>query len=262
VTAATGRASLSGRPRLLARPATALLTAAAGGAWIVTLSIAQRMGDMPGTMGLGLPVFVSVWTVMMAAMMLPSVGPVASMYARTISGRRMVRAPAFVAGYLLAWAGTGVPAFGLAWLASHVTSGHRVASMTLAVTVFAACGVYQLTPLKDRCLAHCRSPLSQLLHYGSYRGRLRDLRAGAHHGAYCLACCWSLMALLVAFGVMNVVAMVGLMTVVATEKLWRHGVAISRAAGVVALALAALVVWVPGLAPGLRLAAHVHAGGT
>jgi len=56
-----------------------------------------------------------------------------------------------------------------------------------------------LTPLKDRCLAHCRSPLALLFRYASFRGRRRDVRAGVHHAAVCVACCWTLMALLVAF---------------------------------------------------------------
>jgi predicted metal-binding membrane protein len=122
----------------------------------------------------------------------------------------------------------------------------------VAVAVFASCGVYQLTPLKARCLKHCRSPLSLLLHYGAYRGPLRDVCAGVHHGAYCLGCCWSLMALFVVVGVMNLAAMVVLAAVVLAEKLWVHGELLARAVGVAALALAVAVIWVPALAPGLH----------
>ena len=93
----------------------------------------------------------------------------------------------------------------------------------MAVAVFAGAGIYQLSPLKDRCLAHCRSPLGLLPHCGSYRGRTRDLRVGAHHGGYCLGCCWALMVILIALGVMNVAAMVGLAALVLIEKLWRWG---------------------------------------
>ena len=92
------------------------------------------------------------------------------------------------------------------WLAG--AGGHPPAATALAVTIFVACGIYQLTPLKDRCLARCRSPLGLLLKFGSYRGRTRDLRVGLYHGGFCLACCWALMALLVAFGLMNIMAMV------------------------------------------------------
>jgi predicted metal-binding membrane protein len=121
---------------------------------------------------------------------------------------------------------------------------HPAWATAIAVAVFAACGVYQLTPLKTRCLEHCRSPLSLLLHYGSYRGRLRDVRAGAHHGAWCLGCCWSLMALFIVVGVMNLAAMVVLAAVVLAEKLWARGELLARAVGVAALALAVAVIWV------------------
>jgi predicted metal-binding membrane protein len=125
----------------------------------------------------------------------------------------------------------------------------------LAVAIFAACRTYQLTSLKDRCLARCRSPLGFLLKLGACRGRTRDLRAGLCHGAFCLACCWALMALLIAFGLMNVIAMVVLAGAVLVEKTWARGARLSRALGVAALALAIAVVFEPGLAPGLHYAA-------
>ena len=116
------------------------------------------------------------------------------------------------------------------------------------------CGLYQLSRLKDRCLAHCRSPLGLLLHYGSYRGRFRDLRVGAHHGGYCLGCCGALMVILVAVGVMNVAVMVGLAALVLAEKVWAWGPAAGRVAGAAALALAVATIWMPWLAPGLHAA--------
>jgi predicted metal-binding membrane protein len=212
------------------------------------------MAGMTGTMGLGLAAFVPVWTLMMAAMMLPSVSPTASLYARTIQGRRPARIAGLVAGYLAVWAAAGLPAYGLARLAGWLTGQHPGAAHVTTVAVFAVCGIYQLSPLKDRCLAHCRSPLGLLLHYGSYRGRSRDLRVGVHHGGYCLGCCWGLMVLLIALGLMNVIAMVGLAALVLIEKLWRWGPAAGRLAGVAALALAAATIWLPWLAPGLHAA--------
>jgi predicted metal-binding membrane protein len=241
------------QPNLAIRE-TALLLIAAAAAWAGTIALAHRMTGMSGTMGLGLAVFVPVWTLMMAAMMLPSVSPVASLYARTVQTNRTARIAGLVAGYLGVWAAAGVPAYGLAWLTGWLTGKHPGTAHILAVAIFAACGVYQLSRLKDRCLAHCRSPLGLLLHYGSYRGRLRDLRAGAHHGAYCLGCCWGLMVILIAVGVMNLLAMVGLAAVVLIEKTWRWGPAVGRLAGVAALALAIAVIWFPWLAPGLHAA--------
>lgn len=236
--------------RLTAQAAVLLLLAAV--AWLVTVRWAGTMAGMTGTMGLGLPVFVGMWTLMMAAMMLPSVAPVASMYQRSVRSHRALRLAGFTSGYMLAWAGAGVPAFLLTVLVARLVDGHPTRATAVAVAVFATCGLYQLTPLKSRCLKHCRSPLSLLLRYGAYRGALRDVRAGAHHGAYCLGCCWSLMALFVVLGAMNVVAMVVLAAVVLAEKLSVHGEVLARAVGVAALMLAVAALWLPALAPGLH----------
>ncbi len=240
-------------------PQAAVLLLLAAVAWLVTVGRAGAMRGMTGTMGLGLAAFVGVWALMMAAMMLPSVAPVASMYQRSVRSYRALRLSGFTAGYLLAWAGAGVPAYFLALLADRLVSGHPAWATATAVVVFASAGIYQLTPLKARCLKHCRSPLSLLLHYGAYQGPLRDVRAGAHHGAYCLGCCWALMALFIAIGMMNVAAMVLLAVVVLVEKLWVHGEVLSRAVGGTALALAVAVIWVPALAPGLRGAGQMMA---
>jgi predicted metal-binding membrane protein len=250
----------------LARPGpgtreTALVLLLSAGAWAVTVALARGMAGMTGTMGLGLAAFLVVWTLMMAAMMLPSVTPAARLYARTVTGRRGARITGLVAGYLAVWALAGLPAYGLAWLAGWLTGQHPGAAHAVAVAVFAICGLYQLSSLKDRCLARCRSPLALLLHYGSYRGRFRDLRVGAHHGGYCLGCCWSLMVILIAVGVMNVAAMVGLAALVLAEKAWIRGPAVGRLAGVAALALAVATIWLPWLAPGLLAAPAMPAMG-
>jgi len=238
----------------LARRETAFLLVAAAAAWVATVALARGMAGMTGTMGLGLVAFGPAWTLMMAAMMLPSVTPVATLYARTVRGNRAARIAGLVAGYLAVWAVAGLPAYGLAWFGGWLSGRHPGGAQAAAVAVFALCGAYQLTPFKDRCLAHCRSPLGLLMHYGSYRGRLRDLRVGVHHGGYCLGCCWALMLILVAVGVMNVAAMVGLAALVLTEKTWRWGPLAGRLAGLAALGLAVATIWFPWLAPGLHTA--------
>ena len=241
----------------VARLPTAFLLIAAAAAWVATVALARGMAGMSGmtgTMGLGLVAFVPAWTLMMAAMMLPSVTPVATLYARTVQGNQTTRIAGLVAGYLAVWAVAGLPAYGLARLGGWLAGQHPGGAQAAAVAVFALCGAYQLSPFKDRCLAHCRSPLGLLMHYGSYRGRLRDPRVGFHHGGYCLGCCWALMLILVAVGVMNVAAMVGLAALVLTEKTWRWGPLAGRLAGLAALGLAVATVWFPWLAPGLHAA--------
>jgi predicted metal-binding membrane protein len=171
-------------------------------------------------MGLGVVSFIAVWALMMAAMMLPSVTPFASLYVRTFGDDRGWRLAGFASGYLVVWIAGALPAYGLAWLAGRLVGGHPAAATVLAVAIFAACGGYRLTPLKDRCLARCRS----------------------------------LMALLVAFGLMNVIALVVLAGSVLVERTWVRGPRFSRLPGVAALGLALAVISAPGLAPGLHQA--------
>ncbi|HEY6316580.1 MAG TPA: DUF2182 domain-containing protein [Acidimicrobiia bacterium] len=237
--------------RRVSTPGVLVLVAAAC-AWLITLIVSDDMGAMPGTMGLNLAGFVGVWTVMTAAMMLPLVTSLASMYERSLLAGRGWRLGAFVAGYLLVWVAAGAPAFGLAVLVGDVAPRSRGSATATAVIIFAACGLYQLTPLKDRCLARCRASLHHLRQYASWRGRLRDLRVGLYHGAYSLGCCWALMVVLLAFGMMNVAAMLVLAAMMSIEKVFVRGEALSRLVGVLALGLAFAVIWAPGLAPGLH----------
>lgn len=231
-------------------PQAAVLLIIAAIAWVAIIAWSQQSGPMTGTVGLTLPAFMVAWTVMMAAMMLPSIAPVASLYARSISDRRAPRLTLFTGGYLLVWASAGVLAFALgSWLAGLADGDPRLGTAA-GVAAYLGCGLYQLSPLKYRCLAHCRSPLALFFHYSSYQGPLRDLRVGAHHGAYCLACCWGLMVVLLALGAMSVIPMLILATVVITEKLWSKGEAFSRLVGVACLGLAVATIWLPDLAPG------------
>jgi predicted metal-binding membrane protein len=231
-------------------PQVAALLIIAAIAWVAIITWTQGSGSMTGTMGLALPAFVVAWTVMMAAMMLPSVAPVASLYARSIASRRAMRLTLFTSGYLVVWAMAGVIAFAIGSLVASLAEGDARLGTAAGVAAYLAAGVYQLSPLKYRCLSHCRSPLSLFLHYSSYQGPLRDLRVGAHHGAYCLGCCWALMVVLLALGAMSLIPMLILATVVITEKLWSRGEAFARLVGVACLGLAIATIWLPDLAPG------------
>ena len=237
--------------RRLTVPAAVLLIAGAV-AWVAVAGISRGMSDMPGTMGLTLGAFLAMWTLMMTAMMLPTIAPFAALYTRTLTDHRARRIGELAVGYLLVWVLAGLPAYGLAWLGQELVKDRPAAGTALAVTIFAAAGIYQLTPIKDRCLARCRSPLGFLFAYGNYRGRLRDLRVGLSHGAFCLACCWALMAILVTVGLMNLLAMVLLAAVILAEKTAPWGSRLTRFIGVVALVLAVAVVFRPSLAAGLQ----------
>lgn len=198
-------------------------------------------------MGMSLLGFMGAWTLMMAAMMLPAVSPVAALYVRSFGGSDDRRLAEFGLGYLVVWAAIGLPAFGIALATDWLSVALPGAARWAVVAVLLGVAAYQLTPLKRLCLEHCRSPLSQLLHYAGFRGPVRDLRVGVHHALYCAGCCWPLMVLLVALGTMNLVVMLALTTVVAAEKLLPGGLAITQAVAAAAVVIAVAFAVSPGL---------------
>ena len=244
-------------PRQLAVPWIAL-AALAGVAWVVTILLARSMGNGPGTMGLALLPFLGLWLVMMSAMMLPSVAPVAVLWTRLISGAsagfgRVTRMSMFLGGYLLVWAAFGAVVFAALAGADRLLTASPTAAKWLGVAIFITAGIYQLTPWKDWCLRHCRSPIGALMYYLGFKGRSRDARVGLHHGATCAGCCWGLMILLVAVGVMNVAVMAALAVVIFVEKLWRYGKPFAQAVGVALVVIGVLAIWFPWLLPGLHV---------
>jgi predicted metal-binding membrane protein len=246
-------AGVSERPlqRLLLTREAAVILLIAAVAWLAVIAQVRGMSAMGATMGLGLLAFVGVWTLMMGAMMLPSVAPVAVLYERSVSDNRVLRLASFAAGYIIVWGLAGVPAFGLAALLSSVAMDHPQTARFMAAGIFLILGLYQVSPLKNVCLRHCRSPLMSLIHYANYRGALRDLRAGSHHALYCLGCCWALMLVLVVAGIMNLFVMVVLAAVILIEKYWSRGEVFSRVVAAAAIVLAVAAIFVPALSPGL-----------
>jgi predicted metal-binding membrane protein len=220
-------------------------------AWIATVT-----GGAVAMSAVSLPLFLAMWLVMMIAMMFPAVAPIAIAWSGSIapSSTRLERAfriSTFVAGYLAAWSACGTLAFGVLFALGAIEAQlpESVRPMDAALFVFA--GLYQLTPLKRMCLRHCRSPLMFLLQHAGVRGRLRDVRVGVHHGLFCIGCCWGLMVVLIAVGIMNVGAMALLAAAICLEKLWRRGEALAKALGVLFLVLAVLIATDPSLVPGL-----------
>ena len=212
-------------------------------AWRRTLADAAMMGDAPGTMGMPLVPFLVMWVPMMAAMMLPAITPAGTLWAKSIVRKgtaigRLARLLTFAAGYLVVWSAAGLLAFALARPVEQALEAGLFSGRIVAASVFALAGAYQLSPLREACLANCTSPMAFLGVATSGPAALRDLRAGALHGAWCLGCCWALMAVLTLVGLMNVAAMVVLAVFIFIEKTTRFGVPAGRVAGVLMIAAA------------------------
>ncbi len=241
----------------------ALLLGLAAAAWIWSVDRMRGMDAGPGTALGTLGWFAGLWVVMMAAMMLPSVAPTVALYSRLTKQRSPVAPLLFVSGYLLVWAGAGVLAFGISDLGRRALGSSLAwerSGRWVAGGILVAAALYELTPLKDLCLSKCRSPLGFLL--GSWRdGPRGSVTMGARHGAWCLACCWALMASLFALGVMSITWMAVVSAIVAAEKTlpWRRVVTYGTALVLVAFALFLFVS--PSSLPGLTVPGH-GAGGT
>ena len=241
------------------RVTTLFLLGAAAIAWVVTVDRMQGMDAGPGTDLGSFGWFAGVWAVMMAAMMLPSLVPMAGAYAAEARGssadvtpQSLVRTTLFAAGYLLAWALVGV----VAWLAfravrsldlSFLEWDHGGRYVAGGVIAFAA--LYEFTPLKRTCLRHCRD--RELLAADWREGAAGALRMGLDQGAYCVGSSWALMAALFALGVMSITWMVVIAALIVIEKVlpWRETA--EAVTVVVLLALAIGVAFFPGQVPGL-----------
>lgn len=211
---------------------------------------APGMGGMSGGMSVGAGLFLAMWLVMMAAMMLPAVTPVVVRVDRLVRARgaRKGTAYAMAAGYVLVWGTTGVVAYGV-YLALQAAVPPGDAAVRTGAGVLLCAGVYQLTPLKRACLRQCRSPLATVVRHGEAitRGRAGAVRAGIHHGLYCVGCCWALMVVLVAVGAMSLVWMGIIAALIFIEKVSRRGEAFSLVLGSFLIAAAATLAAAPDL---------------
>jgi predicted metal-binding membrane protein len=247
------------------------LLALAVAAWVVTDDRMGGMESMPG-MALGsLGFYVTVWVVMMAAMMFPSVAPTVLMYDRLREGHRArgKGAPAygtalFVAGYLVVWTAAGLAAYALFELVRAIDPAFLAwdeAGPYVTGGVIVAAAVYQMTPLKQACLVKCRSPMMFLAEHWR-DGRAGALELGIRHGAWCLGCCWALMAALFAVGVMSLGWMALIAAFIAAEKLLPWPTAARRVVAVSLLVLGLGVAFFPADVPGFAEPdGGMHGGG-
>jgi predicted metal-binding membrane protein len=226
-------------------------------AWVALVRMAGAMADMD--MDMAMPemepwgaaevlLLFAMWAVMMVAMMLPSASPMILTFTamnrrRTAQGRPVVHTGVFALGYLVVWMLYSAVASVAQWMlhaAALLSPGMATTSTYLGGGLLVAAGVFQWTSIKRACLTACRSPLSFLM------TRWRDGATGAfvmglRHGAYCVGCCWVLMALLFVAGVMNLVWVGAIAAFVLVEKVVAGGDLVGRITGI---ALAAAGLWV------------------
>ena len=233
----------------------AVLIALAAIGWWSTAERMRGMDDGPWTALGTLGWFLGVWVVMMAAMMFPSVAPTVALYSKLKHTRALGAPLLFASGYLLVWSAVGLMAYALARIGGRLfgdvlawdNAGRWVAGATLLVAA-----AYELTPLKDVCLGKCRTPLGFLL--GSWRDGLSGaLEMGARHGAWCVGCCWALMASLFALGVMSVVWMAVVAGIIAVEKLIPSRRVATYGTAALLLVLGLLMLVAPDVIPALTI---------
>jgi predicted metal-binding membrane protein len=205
--------------------------------------------SMPGQSLAGAALaFLLMWQAMMIAMMLPSSWPTLELYSRVArhTGQRWPLFNTVLAGvgYFTVWGAFGAIAFAAGFEISRaaMTSpklSHWIPAAAGASLVLA--GIWQLTPLKQSCLKHCREPLLFLGH--AYKpGLWGGFRVGLHHGAFCAACCWALMLMQMVLGVMNLAVMAGVAVIIATEKLWKRGPLLARLIGAISIVVGIVLV--------------------
>jgi predicted metal-binding membrane protein len=215
-------------------------------AWLYLWRAAASMHMDPGVgMAMAMPALTfAMWVVMMAGMMLPSAAPTILLYGAMVRkhaerGSVLPAVWVFVSGYLLVWAGFSLAAALVQAGLEHaalLTPMMESASKWLNGALLVAAGAYQLTPLKDLCLSKCRNPVQFFMTHWR-PGTAGALRMGVTHGAYCVGCCWVLMLLLFAVGVMNLAWVAVIAAFVLLEKLLPAGRLVSRLAGAALIAL-------------------------
>ena len=238
---------------------TAVIWTAALAGWLLLLWGATNMSSplaqlmMPITPAWSLANWLAVfamWSVMMAAMMLPSATPIVLTFAALNRKRgEDARSLSFVAGYLVLWTAFGAMAVTAQWALQSVglLSPMIVSnSAWLSGALLFIAGVFQFTPLKHACLRACRSPLGFLMSEWQ-EGLVGAWRMGIRHGLYCLGCCWALMALLFVGGVMNILWIAALAALVAIEKLAPKGEQVAQLLGVLMIGAGILTLAWPTL---------------
>lgn len=208
-----------------------------------SLPVPSNLMDVSGWAA-SLPLFVAMWVVMIVAMMFPAVSPVVLLFERWRRSRQrsVATTVAFVAGYLIIWSVAGVTAY-TAIVALDLQIDSSSTAVRIGGAVLVGAGIYQLTPLKTACLTQCRSPLTLIMKHAQLlsEGVRGPLQVGLMHGGWCIGCCWALMAVLIALGVMHLGWMAAVAAVILAEKVLPGGQMTSRIIGVALLGAGAVV---------------------
>lgn len=228
------------------------------GAWAFLLWQSGTVDDqaMGLTMAMGVSLFLANWVAMMVAIMFPTAAPMILAFAKVYASKRhqgqaFVPTWVFTVSYLAVWTVFGVLAFAGAVVAEQLmeqSSWLTDNAARFGGGILILAGLYQLSPLKNSCLAKCRTPLSFIL--SSWRdGYSGAIRMGLEHGVYCMGCCWLLFVILFPLGIMNVAVMAVITLLIFAEKSTPIGRQMAQLAAAVLIAYGLLVVFVPDMLP-------------
>jgi len=230
------------------------LLSTAGLSWLISATQPNMMNVMMTYNPVSVLLFTAIWTAGMAAMMFPAIVPMVILYNRLITNKLSQSSTLITAGkfshtfkmilfvgmYLIIWALTGI-ALLLGW-SVPMNSVALLENNQVGVifgTILIISGIYQFTPLKNKCIGYCESPLSFFMRRWK-NGKAGAIKMGAYHGLYCLGCCWPYFLIMIALGWMNLAWMGLFAVIIFGEKIWSKGIWIARAVGIALIILGIL----------------------
>jgi len=231
------------------------LLSTAGLSWLISATQPDIMNVMMTYNPVSVLLFTAIWTAGMAAMMFPAIVPMVILYNRLITNKLSQSSTLITAGkfshtfkmilfvgmYLIIWALTGI-ALLLGWSVSMNSIVKLLENNQVGVifgTILIISGIYQFTPLKNKCIGYCESPLSFFMRRWK-NGKAGAIKMGAYHGLYCLGCCWPYFLIMIALGWMNLAWMGLFAVIIFGEKIWSKGIWIARAVGIALIILGIL----------------------
>ena len=231
------------------------LLSTAGLSWLISATQPDIMNVMMTYNPVSVLLFTAIWTAGMAAMMFPAIVPMVILYNRLITNKPSQSSTLITAGkfshtfkmilfigmYLIIWALTGI-ALLLGWSVPMNSVVKLLENNQVEVifgTILIISGIYQFTPLKNKCIGYCESPLSFFMRRWK-NGKAGAVKMGAYHGLYCLGCCWPYFLIMIALGWMNLAWMGLFAVIIFGEKIWSKGIWIARAVGIALIILGIL----------------------